>query len=95
MTTANVIHYKSHNCSEFSDQGVHLSSELYGVAVTHGQVDLSTVAPQCGRVGRRPGGKQPGEENRGGITISCGITEALVNLPKTLVNPNLLLSPSN
>ena len=47
--------------TEALDQWVLLSAQPDGVAVAHGQVDLSAVAPECGGMCRHPVRKQPGE----------------------------------
>lgn len=42
-----------------ADQLVLLGRQALGVAVAHGKVNLAAVAPQPGRVGWKPRGKQP------------------------------------
>lgn len=46
--------------AEALDQWVLRGTEPGGVAVAHGEVDLPTVAPECGGVRRHPARKQPG-----------------------------------
>lgn len=54
--------------SEAENQGIFVCGQSDGITVTHREVDLPTVTPQGGGVGRHPGGEEPGRDrNTSGI----------------------------